>query len=64
MLVTKREGNIYPIPNPKLAIENMKVTAITLSSDPNHLFEKFVIEFHKKQFPTVIKIYPKMQEKK
>jgi hypothetical protein len=41
----------------------MKVTALTLSSNPNHLVEKFVIEFPKKQVPTAIKIYPRMQKK-
>jgi hypothetical protein len=42
----------------------IKVTAVTLSSEPNHLFEKLVIEISKKHYPTAIKIYPTMQNKK
>jgi hypothetical protein len=62
MLTTIKEGYTFPIPNPKFAKENMIVTANALSSDPNHLSEKLVIEFHKKKFHTEIKIYPIMQK--
>ena len=53
-----------PIANPKAFKVIMNVTALTLSSDPNHLFEKFVIELPKKQLPTAIKTYPIMQKMK
>lgn len=45
-----------PIANPKAFKVIKKVTALTLSSDPNHLFEKFVIEFPKKALPTAMNI--------
>jgi hypothetical protein len=52
-----------PIANPKAFKVIIKVTALTLSSDPNHLLEKFVIELPRKQFPTAINIYPTIQKK-
>lgn len=50
MLTTIKEGYTFPILNPKFAKENIIVTANTLLSDPNHLSEKYVIEFHKNNF--------------
>ena len=63
-LATKIDGNRNPIAYPKEFKVIINVTALTLSSDPNNLFEKFVIEFPKKQFPTAIKTYPIMQKMK
>ena len=63
MFVTKKEGNMNPIANPKAFKVIIKVTALTLSSNPNHLFEKFVIELPKKHYPTPINTYPSMQKK-
>jgi len=54
LLVTKKDGYMNPIANPKDFKVTIKVTALTLSSDPNHLFEKFVIEFPKKHYPIPI----------
>jgi hypothetical protein len=45
-----------PIAYPKDVKVIIKVTALTLSSNPNHLLEKFVIELLKKHYPTPINI--------